>query len=165
MSHSYYISIVLIFSLYSKLIYAQSQQVDLTVQLPDCPCKAPDYNGLSLNDGWAKDKGNLKKYHMGAYTSYRSYPAVKTKWGLSCQQCCYDSNGNLIKSGRGAGTPDKISACRGENDKGFMKVRLGGLIGHYFKDVKPWKKYMRSDNSGWARYNQQWPPNPGKNCN
>lgn len=144
---------------------ASSSDTSWLHQLPDCPCRNPDYNSVQLNDGWAKDKANLKKYHHGAAASYRSYPKVKTKWGYSAQQCCYDSSGALIKSGRGAGTPDKISACGGENRKGIMKARFFGLIGHYFKDVRPWKKLMRKDPDGWQVYNRQWIPNPGRNCN
>jgi hypothetical protein len=134
--------------------------------LPDCPCRNPDFQGVKLGDGWAKDKGNLHKYHLGAAASFRSYPAVRTKWGYSCQQCCYDTAGNLITSGRGAGTPDKISACKGENGEGKMTVRFFGLIGHYFKDVRPWTKLMRTDSTtGWQKYNSLWLPNAGKGCN
>ncbi len=37
-----------------------------------------------------------------------------------------------------------------------MKARFFGLIGHYFKDVQPWKKLMRKDPDGWQVYNRQW---------
>ena len=46
-----------------------------------------------------------------------------------------------------------------------MKAPFFGLIGHYFKDVRPWKKLMRKDPDGWQVYNRQWIPNPGRNCN
>ncbi len=133
-------------------------------QLPDCPCKDPDYNGIQLNDGWAKDRGDLNKYHKGAASSYRSYPPVITEAGKSCQQCCYDANGDLITSGSGAGTPDKVSTCSGENEKGEMTLRWVGLAGHYFKDVKPWQRYMKADSAGWQVYNRYWIPNTGKAC-
>lgn len=157
--------LITLVSLSGTAVYGQSPDTAWLHQLPHCPCRNPDYSGIQLGDGWAKDKGNLRKYHQGAAASFRSYPAVKTKWGYSCQQCCYDSAGMLIRSGRGAGTPDKISACRGENKKGVMKVRFFGLIGHFFKDVRPWNKYMRHDPDGWKTYNQEWTPDAGNNCN
>lgn len=135
------------------------------VNLPDCPCVDPDINGVDLNDGWAKDKGDISKYHKGATTSYRSYPPLKTAEGKSGQQCCYDENGNLIKSGQGAGTPDKVSTCRGEDKNGKMLIRWASLIGHYTKDVIPWNKYMKADSvNGWKEYNKLWKPNEGTNC-
>lgn len=134
-------------------------------KLPGCPCKNPDRNGVVLGDGWAKDKANIKKYHKGAAASYRSYPPVKTQEGASCQQCCYDKNGDLITSGRGAGTPDKSSACKGEDNNGAMTIRFFGLIGHYWKDVKPWAKFMKADSTtGWAKYNSLWVPNNTNGC-
>jgi hypothetical protein len=144
---------------------ALAQQADTTVwyaKLPTCPCRNPDLEGIKLNDGWAKDKGNLSKYHKGATASYRSYPFIKTSAGNSCQQCCYDVNGNLITAGRAVGTPDKTSACSSEDKNGVMKVRFFGLIGHYFRDVRPWQKLMKKDSSGWQSYNISWLPSQGK---
>lgn len=144
---------------------ASAQQIDSAewyAKLPACPCRNPDFKGIKLNDGWAKDKGNLSKYHKGATASFRSYPAIKTSVGNSCQQCCYDANGNLITAGRAAGTPDKTSACNGENKYGVMRVRFFGLIGHYFRDVRPWNKLMKKDTSGWQTYNISWLPSQGK---
>jgi hypothetical protein len=147
---------------------ATAQKADSTTlwynKLPACPCRSPDYAGVVLHDGWARDKADLNKYHKGAFSSYRSYPAIKTSEGYSCQQCCYDRNGDLITSGRAAGTPDKISACRGENSKGIMTIRPFGLIGHYFRDVHPWLKDMRADTTGWKKYNAAWLPNAGNGC-
>ncbi len=152
--------------LYSLAAFAQHKDSSTIWydQLPACPCRNPDYNGVTLNDGWAKDKGDLHKYHQGAAASFRSYPAIKTAEGYSCQQCCYDSSGDLITAGRGAGTPDKRSACRGENKKGIMTIRFFGLIGHYFKDVRPWIRYMKADSSGWQKYNLLWQPNNKNKC-
>lgn len=133
-------------------------------RLPQCPCKNPDLNGVKINDGWAKDKGNLDKYHRGATASYRSYPYVKTSAGKSGQQCCYDTNGDLITEGRAAGTPDKISTCKGENSNGFMKVRTFSLLKHFSHDVKPWTRFMKNDEAGWNSYNQLWLPNKGNRC-
>lgn len=145
--------------------FLKETQRDWYTSLPDCPCIDPDFNGVVLNDGWAKDKGDLSKYHKGATTSYRSYPPIQTAEGKSSQQCCYDKNHNLIKNGRAAGTPDKVSTCRGEDTNGEMLIRWSGLIGHFIKDVQPWNKYMKLDSiNGWKEYNKLWKPNEGKNC-
>jgi AMOP domain len=132
-------------------------------KLPACPCENPDKNGVVLNDGWARDGTNLDKYHNGAAASYRSYPYVKTSEGKSGQQCCYDKDGKLIKSGSGAGTPDKVATCRGEKSNGKMKVTSFAVIGHYFRDVKPWDRLGGRD-SGWVRYNKLWVPDQGIGC-
>lgn len=128
--------------------------------LPVCPCTNPDMSGVKINDGWAKDKGNISKYHKGATECFRSYPYVKTSTGNSCQQCCYDDGGLLIKVGSGAGTPDKVSTCAGEDTEGIMTSRFLALISHYYKDVKPWEK-AGSPNDAWKTYNKYWVPNQG----
>jgi len=133
-------------------------------QLPACPCTAPDRDGVKTEDGWAKDKGDIQRFHRGATTSYRSYPPVRTSEGLSAQQCCYNEKGSLITFGRGAGTPDKVSVCKGEDREGNIKVRLSGLSGHYFKDVRPWKKLMKKDSLGWKAYNILWIPDNRNHC-
>lgn len=129
--------------------------------LPDCPCLSP---GDKIGDGWAIEKGDLSKFHKGAATSFRSYPAIKTNAGKSGQQCCYDSDGHLITSGQAAGTPDKVSTCSGETKKGIVKLRIIGLPGHFKSDVKPWKQFMKGDSLGWRKYNLVWVPNTGNNC-
>lgn len=131
--------------------------------LPHCPCENPDKNGIKLSDGWAKDQGNLRKYHPGATESFRSYPAVSTSEGMSGQQCCYDAEGHLITGGSAAGTPDKISTCDGEDANGVMITRYRSLLSHYVKDVKPWETFGGSDN-GWVYYNLLWVPDNGNAC-
>ncbi|REA64471.1 hypothetical protein DSL64_02675 [Dyadobacter luteus] len=126
-------------------------------QLPPCPCTNPDFNKIILNDGWAKDKGDLDTYHHGATECFRSYPYTKTSAGKSGQQCCYDSNGKLISSGSGAGTPDKASTCSGEDKSGTMKIRFFALLPHYFRDVKPWKQAGEASEA-WKIYNKEWVP-------
>lgn len=132
-------------------------------KLPNCPCENPDKKGVKLNDGWAKDKGDIAKYHRGAAECFRSYPPVETAEGVSGQQCCYDAEGELITGGCGAGTPDKVSTCDGEDEHGAVKTRVSGVLGHYTKDVKPWDKFGGVD-SGWVRYNAIWKPNNGNKC-
>lgn len=145
--------------------------------LPDCPCINPDKDSIRLNDGWAREarrdemsrikqiiigKKDFTKFHPGAVSSFRSYPFVVTRInGKKCksgQQCAYDENGNLIKGGAAAGTPDKTSPAKGENKKGILRVNIFRVYAHVRRDANPWK------NSGWEKYNQLWPPSQGKNC-
>jgi len=158
--------LVILFAFNTQITIAQKRYPTKAwyASLPLCPCRNPDFDSVKYHDGWAKDKANLNKYHRGAVASYRSYPPVKTEEGWSCQQCCYDYYGNLITSGRAAGTPDKVSACSGENKNGVMTFRFFGLIGHYIKDVRPWIRLMKVDSSGWQQYNALWLPDRGNGC-
>jgi AMOP domain len=131
--------------------------------LPPCPCENPDWNGVKLNDGWARDKGDIGKYHKGSSACFRSYPAIETSEGQSGQQCCYDENGKLITSGSGAGTPDKVSTCDGEDNSGIMSTRWAGVAGHLKKDVRPWEDFG-GENNGWVQYNKIWKPNNSGMC-
>ncbi len=160
----YIVILIVLFTSCNKAPYTNKAADAWYNQLPACPCMNPDLNGVKLNDGWAQDKADLNKYHKGAKASFRSYPSVATSQGHSCQQCCYDSAGRLITEGSGAGTPDKVSTCRGEDANGKMKVKYFSLLGHYFKDVRPWEQYGGED-SGWKKYNLLWVPNKGKACN
>ena len=135
----------------------QIKDEEWLTQLPNCPCEEP---GDDPNDGWAWDaKADLKTYHVGANHCYRSYPAVKTSQGKSCQQCCYDENGKLIVDGSAAGTPDRESSCKGENDEGIMKPNYTNTLAHAWKDVIPYFR-MSMEN-----YHKSWQPNQGDNCN
>jgi hypothetical protein len=131
--------------------------------LPNCPCQNPDSKAVYINDNWAKDKGNIAKYHKGARECFRSYPPITTSEGESAQQCCYDTSNNLITEGSGAGTPDKVSTCSNENEKGIMTIKIIAILGHYQKDVKPWNN-MGGQENGWVKYNLLWKPNKGQNC-
>ena len=145
--------------------------------LPHCPCENPDWNGVKVNDGWARERyrnemGFFQKtfagkrdftfYHPGAVTSFRSYPYVKTsingKKFKSGQQCAYDKVGKLIKSSEGAGTPDKSSPAVGENKKGLLKVNIFRVRKHVKHDSSPWKA------EEWKEYHKFWPPDKGLNC-
>lgn len=132
-------------------------------KLPSCPCQSPDLDTVQLDDGWARDLGDINKYHAGASVCFRSYPLVNTSEGKSGQQCCYDAEGNLIKSGSGAGTPDRAGTCVGEDDAGAMETSYGQLARHFLKDVLPWIHQGGKDNA-WKTYNKKWPPNQGQNC-
>ena len=116
--------------------------------LPDCPCTeaqakaSPKYEEASVG---------LKTYHPGAQSSYRSAEPVTYQHSAlgemhAGQQCTYDSHGNLITSGPGAGTPDSVSPESSSQ-------------GHFFKDV------ATHNALGHQEYSQTWTPNQGNNCN
>ena len=145
--------------------------------LPHCPCENPDLNGAKLNDHWARERNHSEMtfgqklfagkkdftfYHEGATASFRSYPYVKTiingKKFKSGQQCCYDKNGTLIITGLGAGTPDKSSPAKGENNNGLLKVNIFHVMKHVKYDSSPFEKEK------WAEYHKYWPPDKGVNC-
>ena len=146
--------------------------------LPHCPCENPDWKGVKLNDGWARERykkemGFFQKtfagkrdftfFHPGAVTSFRSYPYINTiingKKFKSGQQCAYDKNGKLIRDNQeGAGTPDKFSPAKGENKKGLLKVNIFRVRKHVKHDSSPWKA------EEWKEYHKYWPPDNGLNC-
>ena len=141
----------------------KTEEVVWYTLLPECPCTNPDMTAVQLSDGWARDVGDTDTYHRGATVCYRSYPAIETTEGMSGQQCCYDEHGQLITSGSGAGTPDKVSTCAGEDEHGDMTINYSRVIGHMTKDVIPWNK-AGGTNNGWQKYNLDWPPSQGQNC-
>lgn len=114
-----------------------------TNDLPRCPCKRPPTvpNFIAVPGGTTWIILEKKpKYHPGAHTCVRSKPNMK----LYAQQCCYDSNDNLITWGPGAGTPDK---------------KATPSIAHIKEDVEPW--YICG---GWGNYNKARPPDNSNNC-
>jgi hypothetical protein len=151
------VSIILVGFLLMRIYFIDTES-DLVndkwiAQLPECPCEVPDKK--LVGDGWAVDIGDIKKHHKGASICFRSYPAIKTDQGMSGQQCCYDSEGQLITTGKGAGTPDRETSCAGEGNDGRMKVAFPGVIFHYFKDVLPGPRV--SDKT----YLKKWRPSLG----
>jgi RHS repeat-associated protein len=117
--------------------------------LPDCPCTVEE---AKRSTGFQPEKNPLLWYfHPGAASSYRSSPREYRRGGKLIskpgQQCTYSSNGKLITSGAGAGTPDFWSPSQG-----------GDTSKHFFYDVQTWF------NLGWHEYIQTWRPNQGKNC-
>jgi hypothetical protein len=141
--------------------------------LPPCPCENPDLAGGIANregkvlgkiykpnpdDGWASEGKN--PLHPGSFQCFRSYPHSSNNTTLDGpgQQCCYDEGGKLIKSGPGAGTPDRVNTAAGENADGSVDVHIKGLLGHAIEDVEPFGKM------GWEEYVKYWPPNQGLDC-
>jgi hypothetical protein len=122
-----------------SLRFARSMGSGWLTSLPDCPCAVPSSDPAN----WATDTSpSLSTYHPGAVFSYRSTAAANP--GRHGQQCTYTAAGNLIKSGRGAGTPDFYSPASWYN-----------VPYHIVYDVKTW------DELGWATYNRYWRPNQG----
>jgi hypothetical protein len=113
--------------------------------LPNCPCRESDV--IADTATWGRDRNPiLSWFHPGAASSYRSNSAFSTVPGSSHgQQCTYDSGGNLITEGPGAGTPDSWSP----NTNGAA---------HTWYDVASWQLL------GWRIYNRYWQPNNGNSC-
>jgi hypothetical protein len=113
--------------------------------LPNCPCRQTDV--LASPSVWAPDANPLLGYfHPGAATSFRSTSAFASVPGSAHgQQCTYDSRGNLITSGPGAGTPDVWSPITNPGD-------------HFSSDVITWQIL------GSRIYNSYWRPNNGNGC-
>jgi hypothetical protein len=102
-------------------------------------------------------------YHPGATECFRSYRKKLTKaerrYVLAPgQQCCYDSVGDLITGGTGAGTPDKVGTAIGEDANGRFDYDLTLVIQHYFEDVRPFEKM------GAKAYLRLWPPDNKNGC-
>lgn len=111
-----------------------------------------DEDGDPINpdpDVWKNPKPASPTYHPGAAFCMRSNcPDVD---GGPGQQCCYDSSGNLVTVGGGAGTPDIIAPC-GPFD----------AIGHNEEDVQ---SYNRCKRAGMLDcYLRHRPPNNGNGC-
>jgi len=85
----------------------------------------------------------LPFFHPGASNQVRSAQGYQSVAGSSHgQQCCYDSDGNLITEGPAAGTPDLWSP-------------ITNYIEHQTNDVATFNQL------GWRVYDQYWVPNTG----
>lgn len=114
--------------------------------LPPCPCTFAE---ASASSDWMHSIAHdltLPWFHPGAKKQVRSargYPSIP---GSSHgQQCCYDSNGNLITEGAGAGTPDLWSPITNSRE-------------HQDYDVAAFNQL------GWRIYDLYWRPNNGMGC-
>jgi RHS repeat-associated protein len=115
----------------SMIIAAACHQlppVPPTPPMPPCPQKNP---GGSKGDGWCSEGQN--HLHPGSKECFRQ---VLSSPGPG-NQCCYDSNGDLISSGPGAGTPDRVDPAIGEDSCDNCRWNLGGVAGHIVWDVLP----------------------------
>lgn len=151
------VSILLLLSLYVVYLVQPPKDSNWLNQLPSCPCDAPQSS--VVNDGWALDNSSsIEKFHPGAAYNFRSYPAVFTSEGKSAQQCCYDSQGKLLLKPSSAGTPDRETACAGEDKNGNMLVDYQNVGFHFLKDVVP---FFCLD---LQAYLEKWKPNNENNC-
>lgn len=108
---------------------------------PDCPCH--ESTAIANTATWEPDANPLLWYHHpGASSSFRSKHPTSAGHG---QQCTYDSSGDLITHGAGAGTPDVVSPI-------VSQPR------HFAQDVIPWECL------GSSLYNRYWVPNRGIGC-
>jgi hypothetical protein len=112
--------------------------------LPNCPCTEA---AIRADPTWEADRNPaLGWFHPGAASSYRTRGGYSTIAGSSHgQQCTYNSAGNLITHGPGAGTPDVWSP----NTNG---------VRHTTCDAATWQVL------GWRIYNRYWQPNNGNGC-
>jgi hypothetical protein len=126
-----------------------------TKDLPDCPPNLPSFTPalpphvsgtpqphFSSPDPkvWSEphDPNAWRDYHPGAEYGIRT----NTPGGLPGNQCTYDSDGNLIRGGPGAGTADKSSPGSGPYDTGH---NLFSANGHMAQDVKPYDNALCAD--------------------
>ncbi len=102
--------------------------------IPDCPDKICVVKGMpkDYDNGQWESIGNAdQKYHKGAKWCMRSTPSSRG----AAQQCCYNKDGELIKSGLGAGTPDRQAAA----------IKNDFFRNHYKNDVVPFKTAYKLD--------------------
>jgi hypothetical protein len=131
---------------------------DWADKIPVCPLLANQAEER-FNDcrgvAWAQSNSLLGIYHPGAAFSVRSaeptYITYQTLLGPirygHGQQCTFNTDGELITSGRGAGTPDF-----------FSPATSSGFILHLIYDVLPW--WFLGD----EEYKRYWIPNGGGSC-
>ncbi|XP_061602985.1 isthmin-2 [Cololabis saira] len=128
-------------------------------ELPGCPCAYPSeaaYTVVSVHDQargrpfrWRDASGpkeRLDIYKPSARSCIRSALSSDSST-LAAQHCCYDDRGRLITRGKGAGTPNLISA--------EFSHEL-----HFKVDVLPWI-LCKGD---WSRFHAVRPPNNGLSC-
>ncbi|XP_072552051.1 isthmin-2 [Salminus brasiliensis] len=141
----------------SEFLQRYLQQV--LMELPSCPCTYPSavsHSMVTLPDKernrtfhWtdASDpKERMDIYKPSASRCLRSALSAEGTT-LAAQHCCYDSQGQLITRGKGAGTPNLIST--------EFSPEL-----HFKVDVLPWI-LCKGD---WSRFHAVRPPNNGLNC-
>ena len=172
---------------FEKWYLAEKASMGWEKKIPNCPCKldVKDYYMYLPGKGeigfaacvwrriewteaenpdssiWGDPAGGffVTMYHLGAAFCMRS--KKNKSYGGSAQQCCYDSSGELITHGSGAGTPDR-------SDSGIS------ILDHRKDDVIPYDWAISLDRKigrGEARsgeftkkYLEVRPPNNGNKC-
>ncbi|MDR2440813.1 MAG: hypothetical protein LBE12_15740 [Planctomycetaceae bacterium] len=82
--------------------YNKNKNITWTFFLPACPCKLCERDPKQ----WGEPGPPDSHYHIGATNCMRSHPNEQGH----ANQCCYDSNGDLITSGSGQGSADWSAA-------------------------------------------------------
>lgn len=122
-------------------------------KIPKCPDSICLVNGKPqdcTNGEWNGLSEASQEFHPGAQWCMRS-----KSYDGHAQQCCFDKSGNLIKSGLGAGTPDREAAS-------FWN---GIWISHYRHDVRPYNWADEFDGGKLGPYLKKYlevrPPSQG----
>jgi len=99
-----------------------NEDTSWTDDLPDCPCTIGTSFANPDDDRW-NDPEPSPPTHPVTTVCMRS----KGVRGEPGQQCCFDSSGDLVNEGPGAGTPDLVAPGRGG----------GSTIDHRIEDLLP----------------------------
>ncbi len=137
---------------FNRWFNKEKQDIGWVNDLPDCPCK--------LDMSGEKPKSPSKEFsEPSTIKSQVLHPGAK--WEIRSndgQQCCYDEDGNLLTSGPGAGTADKVSP-------GFFNLKSPL---HFKADVLPFLIAYYLDGNSHGKHVDQYidvrPPNAGKGC-
>jgi RHS repeat-associated protein len=129
-----------------------------------CPCTEAKMKDLMENDPTLSitqdPASSVEFFHDGAATSFRVWSKSNTATGdLAGNQCNYDSAGDLITDGPGAGTPDLVSVA--------ALLSYGNLEAeHFTTDVAPFIGYGFLDGpNGWETYHKAgWGPYSDPSC-
>jgi RHS repeat-associated protein len=78
--------------------YEKNRDITWTNSLEPCPCKLEN----RCKDKWSDPGPPIMGYHPGASNCIRSSASAEGH----ANQCCYDTNGDLITSGSGQGSSD-----------------------------------------------------------
>jgi RHS repeat-associated protein len=121
--------------------YNKYRDLTWTNSLPTCPCKLKD----RCPKYWGTPGPPIGGYHVGASNCMRSISV-----NGHANQCCYDSNGDLITSGSGQGSSDWGHSTLGN---GSWIPWIGT---HSTQDMDPanWATFL--DGEGWGCYSEAY---------
>ncbi len=158
-----------VFDIWAK--WDEAEGTDWLTKIPECPSKicinkVTNKPANCTNGQWSSIGKANQTYHPKAAWAMRTNYLLSISNGPQ-QQCTYDASGNLIKSGLGAGTPDKATGSA----LGYIYY-LHGLVNgikinnHIQQDVRPFElaqKIDGKDNLGEAtdKYLKLRPPSQG----
>ena len=117
--------------------YTKNLDLSWTTRLPPCPCKLND----RCKEKWEEPTSQLHGFHSGAMKCMRSKPNSEGH----ANQCCYDTNENLILVGSGQGS------C----DYGIGEVSLRFLT-HFSEDMIPANLADFLDGKKWGCFSEAY---------